>query len=709
MPSFNELSIWAETTLGLSLAAQQRVLTSIAIVLLAWLVRRLVLRAAYRRHDDVRIRYQWRKRTTYAVVVVAALAVGRVWFAGLHSLATYLGLLSAGLAIALKDLVADLAGWMFILWRKPFEVGDRIQIGEQAGDVIDIRIFQFTLIEIGGWVAADQSTGRVIHIPNWKIFAEPQANYTKGFQFIWNEIPVLVTFECDWRDAKRILAEIADRHAEHLTAEAERRLREASSRFMIFYSTLTPRVWTRRRGLRRAADDPLPVRPAPAAGHRRGDLGGDPGRLRRPRRHRLRLPHSALLRQPWRGQTRHRRPDRVGKPQRHGDTEEHRDPPPPRTNRAGLVYKPGPVRQWREGALCLSVISVPLWFIRIDSRSREDSMEYRRLGDSDLEVSAIGFGAWAIGGWMWGGTDEQAAVDAIRHAVDLGMTTIDTAAAYGYGLSEQLVGRALRGLPRDRVQVLTKFGLRWDDPRGEYFFTWREPDGSPVDIRRNARRDSVIEECERSLDRLGIERIDLFQCHWRDHTTPVDETMEALDRLIAQGKVRAAGVSNFTVEELSECRRTLPIASNQPPYSMVNRGIEAEMVPWCHDQPVGLIVYSPLQKGLLTGKMRPHQPFPPGDHRADDRFFRPANVAAVNTMLERIRPIAEAHGATLAQLAIAWTIRRPGITCALVGARDPDQAEENARAAEIRLSEGEEAAIDAALEDLDLDLESHHE
>ncbi len=240
-----ELMSWAEASLGLAPSTQAQLLKSFAILLLAWLIRWLTLRTLDRRVADVRLRYQWRKRITYVVAVVTALAVARVWVSGLQSLATYFGLLSAGLAIALKDLVADVAAWIFIMWRKPFEVGDRIQIGDLAGDVIDIRIFQFTLLEIGGWVHADQSTGRVIHVPNWKVFSEAQANSTKGFQFIWNELPVLVTFESNWRAAKEILSEIATRRAEHLTAEAEQRVREASSRFMIFYATLTPKVWTR--------------------------------------------------------------------------------------------------------------------------------------------------------------------------------------------------------------------------------------------------------------------------------------------------------------------------------------------------------------------------------------------------------------------------------------------------------------------------------
>ncbi len=243
--SFADLSAWAHQTLGLGPDAQKNLLLSIAVVVLAWLIRLLVMRAVDRRVDDIRIRYQWRKKTTYVAVIASSLVIGRIWFQALDSLATFLGLLSAGIAIALRDLVADLAAWIFILWRKPFEVGDRIQIGDHAGDVIDIRIFQFTLLEIGEWVHADQSTGRVIHIPNWKVFSETQASYTKGFKFIWNEIPVLVTFESDWRAAKEILTDIAYRHAESLTEQAQQQLRDASSRFMIFYSTLTPRVWTR--------------------------------------------------------------------------------------------------------------------------------------------------------------------------------------------------------------------------------------------------------------------------------------------------------------------------------------------------------------------------------------------------------------------------------------------------------------------------------
>lgn len=229
---------------GLSTVAQTKVLTSLLIVLLLALLRTLTIRVNRSRVTDLRARYRWRKTITYITVVVGLLLVGRVWFSGVHDLLSYLGIVSAGVAIALRDPIVNLAGWVFISWRRPFVVGDRIALGEHSGDVIDQRVFQFTLLEIGGWVAADQSTGRIIHIPNGKVFTEPLANYTRGFQYIWNEIPVLVTFESDWRKAKEILLDIAAKRAEQLSEDAERRILQATRKFMIFYSTLTPTVYT---------------------------------------------------------------------------------------------------------------------------------------------------------------------------------------------------------------------------------------------------------------------------------------------------------------------------------------------------------------------------------------------------------------------------------------------------------------------------------
>jgi small-conductance mechanosensitive channel len=240
----DHLTDWIHRSMGLSPEIQSMVLISIVTIFIVLVLRKLILRIASKKFEDVRVRYRWRKTSAYFAFLLAILILGRVWFEGFQSIATYLGLLSAGVAIALKDLLANLAGWIFIIWRKPFEVGDRIQIGNQSGDVVDIRIFQFTLMEIGNWVDADQSTGRVIHIPNGKVFTEPQANYHKGFHYIWNEIPVLVTFESNWEKAKAILQEIGIRHAEHLSPHAEERIREASRRFMIFYTKLSPTVYT---------------------------------------------------------------------------------------------------------------------------------------------------------------------------------------------------------------------------------------------------------------------------------------------------------------------------------------------------------------------------------------------------------------------------------------------------------------------------------
>jgi small-conductance mechanosensitive channel len=241
----NAITDWLQNAFGLSPGAVDRIVASLGAILVLWVLRRIVLAVVRHRTKDVRTRYRWQKTTAYVVAPIGILIVGRIWFEGIGSLATFLGLLSAGLAIALKDLVVNLAGWGFILWRRPFEVGDRIQIDGHAGDVIDFRIFQFTLLEIGNWVDADQSTGRIIHVPNGKVLAEPLANFTKGFNYIWNELPVLVTFESDWKKAKTLLEGIAVRHAAHLTDAAKQEISEVSRRFMIFYTTLTPTVYTK--------------------------------------------------------------------------------------------------------------------------------------------------------------------------------------------------------------------------------------------------------------------------------------------------------------------------------------------------------------------------------------------------------------------------------------------------------------------------------
>lgn len=221
-----------------------KTITTVAIILILWLTNRIVLRILNRKVHDLKLLYSWRKTITYILFFIGIFLVSRVWFEGIQSLATYFGLLSAGIAIALKDLVTNLAGWVYIAWRRPFEVGNRIQVGEISGDVIDLRPFQFTVLEIGNWVKADQSTGRIVHIPNGSVFTQPVVNYDKGFQFIWNEIPVLITFESNWQKTKQILQEIADKNAMAITPEAENQIKNAARKFLIFYQKLTPKVYT---------------------------------------------------------------------------------------------------------------------------------------------------------------------------------------------------------------------------------------------------------------------------------------------------------------------------------------------------------------------------------------------------------------------------------------------------------------------------------
>jgi len=326
-------------------------------------------------------------------------------------------------------------------------------------------------------------------------------------------------------------------------------------------------------------------------------------------------------------------------------------------------------------------------------------MKFRKLGSTELELSVITFGAWAIGGWMWGGTDRKQAIEAIRASVDAGATSIDTAPIYGMGLSEELVAQALDGVPRDKVQILTKFGLRWRTPKADEQPEAEDADGNPLLVYRFAGRDSIIEECEDSLRRLKTDYIDLYQLHWPDKSVPIDESMEAVVRLLEQGKIRYAAVCNYNAQQMDEALKTAPIVANQVPYSMVLRDIEKEVVPYCLEHGLGILAYSPLQRGLLTGKIKPGQSFPEGDHRDGNRYFTDEFVARTNTFLDTIRPIADRHNATLAQLVLAWTLDQPGITVALAGARNADQAKQNAQAADVQLSTDEVSEITKLLID----------
>ena len=229
---------------GIPPEIMRKIASTLLIILLLWILRVIVVRIIWRVTEDVRSRYQGKRTTTYLTIVLFLILFAAVWIKEFKTIGTFLGLLSAGIAIALKDPLTNIVGWLFILARKPFKVGDRIQIERIAGDVIDIHIFRFTILEIGNWVDADQTTGRVIHVPNGKVFIESLANYHTGFNYIWNEIPVLITFESNWEKAKDILLSIVNQHAERISAEMERELKEASKKFMIHYKILTPIVYT---------------------------------------------------------------------------------------------------------------------------------------------------------------------------------------------------------------------------------------------------------------------------------------------------------------------------------------------------------------------------------------------------------------------------------------------------------------------------------
>lgn len=329
-------------------------------------------------------------------------------------------------------------------------------------------------------------------------------------------------------------------------------------------------------------------------------------------------------------------------------------------------------------------------------------MEFRNINNSELKVSAITFGAWAIGGWLWGGADRDDALDALAAAIDSGMTTIDTAPVYGFGQSEELVGKAIKG-KRHNLQILTKYGIQWETKQGKFYFNATSNEGKPLEAYKYSGKDGVIRECEASLRRLGTDYIDLYQIHWPDPTTPVQETMEAVAQLIKRGKVRYAGVCNYDAALLDEARKYVPVISDQVPYSMVERNIEQELVPYCVKNNVGILAYSPLQRGILTGKMDKGYQFNEGDNRPATPYYKEPNFSRILDFIDSIRPLAKDRGITVGQLVINWTIQQPAISTALVGARDRKQVLDNVKALDFMLSKEEISIINQKLTQLKIE------
>lgn len=318
-------------------------------------------------------------------------------------------------------------------------------------------------------------------------------------------------------------------------------------------------------------------------------------------------------------------------------------------------------------------------------------MQTRKLGFSELKLTTIGFGAWAIGGgnwdWGWGPQDDAESISTIHRALDLGINWIDTAAAYGLGHSEEIVARALKGR-REQVFLATKCSLVWDTPQD-------------YKVYNRLKAWSVRQECENSLRRLNTEVIDLYQIHWPNPDADIEEGWAEIARLIQEGKVRYAGVSNFSVQQMRRAQAIHPIASLQPEYSMLAREPENELLAYCAENHIGVIAYSPMASGLLTGKYNRQKvaALPPTDWRVTkNEYFREPSLTLNLEVVESLRPIAERNNRSLGELAVAWVLRRPEVTAAIVGARRPDQIAETALAGDWALSDDEQLAIDRILE-----------
>ncbi|MBX3405469.1 MAG: aldo/keto reductase [Phycisphaeraceae bacterium] len=330
-------------------------------------------------------------------------------------------------------------------------------------------------------------------------------------------------------------------------------------------------------------------------------------------------------------------------------------------------------------------------------------MRTRPLGSSGIQASIVALGTWVMGGWMWGGNDDDDAVRAIHAAIDRGMNFIDTAPIYGFGHSEQIVGRALAALgpaARSRAVIATKCGMVCNTREGRPMArsTALGPsETGHIEIFIFNGSESIRRECEDSLKRLQTDSIDLYQTHWQEQQTPYEDTMAALLKLKDQGKVRAIGVCNATTAEMDRYRAAGSLDSDQEKYSMIDRKLDVEQLPYCREHNIAVLAYSPLALGLLTGKVGPEREFALGDMRRTHRRFTRENRAAVGALLEQLQPIAAAHSCTPAQLAIAWTVHQPGITHALVGARNEAQVAENAAAAAIALSSAEVAQMNTVI------------
>lgn len=289
-------------------------------------------------------------------------------------------------------------------------------------------------------------------------------------------------------------------------------------------------------------------------------------------------------------------------------------------------------------------------------------MEYRELGKTGVKVSTVGFGCWAIGARGWGPVDDKDSIEAVKKAIDVGITFFDTAPSYGFGHSEQVLAKGL-GQRRKDIFLATKCGIEWDE-EGKIW-----SNSSPGYIRK---------DCERSLRNLGTDYVDLLQVHRPDEKVPIADTMGEMLKLQKEGKIKFIGVSNFSVAQMKECQKYVELVSLQPPYSMINRAIEQEIVPFCLEQKISILAYTPLQQGLLTGKYTPDTTFPKDDMRSQNPLFKGETFRMILKMVDELKVIASGYGRTMTQFAINWVLCNPAVAVAIVGAKKPAQVEENA-------------------------------
>jgi len=339
--------------------------------------------------------------------------------------------------------------------------------------------------------------------------------------------------------------------------------------------------------------------------------------------------------------------------------------------------------------------------------TKDDGLEVRALGRSELQISRVVFGAMALSSLS---REPVRRERTIRAAIDAGISSIDTAPLYDFSASEELLGQALAGI-RDRVQILTKVGLRWDDPtaHGQVLFPFVDASGRPQAVRRNSRPESIRLEVDRSLQRLRVEVLDLVQVHHPDLDTPIEDTMGALADLLRAGKLRAIGVSNYDPVQMRRAQAALgsiPLASNQVHYNLLERWPETGILPLARAEQIAVLAYSPLAQGLLSGNVRRDR-LALDDGRRNDPIFHPKNLARVTTAAEQsLIPIARAHDATVAQIALAWLLAQPGLTAVVVGASTLEQAKLNARVMTLSLSQAEESRIRSAFAAVTLDLQA---